>query len=171
MILVLNGPNLNRLGTRQPEIYGAGTLGELEAQCKTWGQALGLKVECQQSNFEGELLAFIHDAEKNGFTGIALNAGAFTHYSIALRDAIAGQNLPVLELHLSNVHAREEFRHTSIIAPVCVGGIFGLGRDGYRLALEYFAARFKSQSNKGMVVKPKKQKFVDPPNPKRSRMV
>jgi 3-dehydroquinate dehydratase II len=140
VILVLNGPNLNRLGTREPEVYGAQTLPELETQIFAWGQALGLEVISRQSNFEGQLLEWVQTASEEKFSGIIINPGALTHYSYALRDAIAGQPLPVLEVHLSNVHAREEFRHKSVITAVCKGCILGLGPQGYRLALEYFKA-------------------------------
>jgi 3-dehydroquinate dehydratase II len=154
MILVLNGANLNRLGTRQPEVYGAETLTELETRIKTWGAELGFTVVCQQSNFEGALLEWLQTAAELGYKAIILNPGAWTHYSYALRDAIAGQSLPVLEVHLSNVHAREEFRHSSVIAPVCVGSIIGLGAQGYRLALGFFKTKLESE----------KIEYNDPPN-------
>lgn len=137
MILVLNGPNLNLLGTREPGVYGATTLTDLEAMCENWGAELGTNVTCRQSNYEGQLLEWIHEAESHGFTGIVINPGAFTHYSYALRDAIAGQKLPVVEVHISNVDAREEFRHKSVTAAVCKGKISGLGVYGYRLAMDY----------------------------------
>ena len=154
MILVLNGANLNRLGVRQPEVYGAETLAELEARIKTWGAELGFEVVCQQSNFEGALLEWVQTAAELGYKAVILNPGAWTHYSYGLRDAIAGQSLPVLEVHLSNVHAREEFRHTSVIAPVCVGSIIGLGAQGYRLALDFFKTKLE----------PEKLELGDPPN-------
>ncbi len=154
MILVLNGANLNRLGTRQPEVYGAETLSELETQIKTWGAELGFTVVCQQSNFEGALLEWLQTATELGYKAIILNPGAWTHYSYALRDAIAGQSLPVLEVHLSNVHAREEFRHSSVIAPVCTGSIIGLGAQGYRLALEFLKTKLE----------PENPEYADPPN-------
>jgi 3-dehydroquinate dehydratase II len=160
MVLVLNGANLNRLGTRQPEVYGAQTLAELELLLKEWGQALGLEVICQQSNFEGALLEWVQTAAELGYKAVIVNPGAWTHYSYALRDAIAGQSLPVLEVHLSNVHAREEFRHTSVVAPVCVGSIIGLGAQGYRLALEYLKTRLE----------PEKLEYTDPPNQIAPRM-
>ena len=137
MFLVLNGPNLNRLGLREPGVYGAQTLEDLERQCEAWGAELGVAVTCRQSNFEGQLLEWIHEAQEQGFTGIVINPGALTHYSYALRDAISGQPLPVVEVHISNVDAREEFRHRSVTAAVCRGKISGLGFVGYRLAMEY----------------------------------
>ena len=136
MILVLNGPNLNLLGRREPGIYGASTLEDLERQCEEWGAELGVTVTCRQSNFEGQLLEWVHEAAEQGFRGIVLNPGALTHYSYALRDAIAGQDLPVVEVHISNVDAREAFRHVSVTAGVCRGKISGLGLRGYRYALE-----------------------------------
>ncbi len=134
-ILVLNGPNLNLLGTRQPEVYGSTTLQDIEDLCEAQGKALGVEIACKQSNHEGELIDAIHDA-KGDFDGIVLNAGAYTHTSIALMDAISSVSLPVIELHLSNIHAREDFRHKSFIAPVAVGIICGFGATGYRLAIE-----------------------------------
>lgn len=134
-LLVLNGPNLNLLGTRQPEIYGHTTLADIEAMCIAHGQARGFSVHCQQSNHEGALVDAIHNA-KSKVGGLVLNAGAYTHTSIALHDAIAGTELPVVELHLSNIHAREPFRHKSMIAPVAIGMICGFGASGYTLALD-----------------------------------
>lgn len=137
MLLILNGPNLNRLGLREPDVYGEQTLEDLERQCEAWAIELGEAVTCRQSNFEGQLLEWVQEAEEQGFGGIVINPGALTHYSYALRDAIAGQRLPVVEVHISNVDAREEFRHTSVTAAVCKGKISGLGFLGYRLAMEY----------------------------------
>jgi len=134
-VLVLNGPNLNLLGTRQPEIYGHTTLADVEAMCAAHADAGGYSVTCAQSNHEGALVDAIH-AAKGTHDGIVLNAGAYTHTSIALHDAIAGTELPVVELHLSNIHAREAFRHHSCIAPVAVGMICGFGAAGYTLALD-----------------------------------
>ncbi|MVN85481.1 type II 3-dehydroquinate dehydratase [Deinococcus sp. HMF7620] len=136
MLLVLNGPNLNRLGLREPGVYGSHTLEDLERQCEAWGAELGESVTCRQSNYEGQLVEWVQDAQEHGFTGIVINPGALTHYSYALRDAIAGQSVPVVEVHISNVDAREEFRHKSVTAAVCRGKISGLGFLGYRLGME-----------------------------------
>ena len=134
-ILFLNGPNLNLLGTRQPEIYGRDTLASIEASVRVRAQALGVSVEFRQTNDEGQLVTWIQEA-KGAAHAIALNAAAYTHTSIALRDAIAAVELPVIELHLSNIHARESFRHHSMIAPVCRGQISGFGALSHILALE-----------------------------------
>ena len=134
-VLVLNGPNLNLLGTRQPDIYGSTTLSDVEAMCTAHGDAKGVAVTCIQSNHEGALVDAIQGA-KGTHDGIVLNAGAYTHTSIALHDAIAGTQMPVVELHLSNIHAREPFRHHSYIAPVAIGMICGFGAPGYTLAMD-----------------------------------
>jgi len=134
-ILILNGPNLNLLGTRQPEVYGKTTLADVEALCREKAKTLGFDVAFEQSNHEGALIDLIH-AAKGKHAGIVLNAGAYTHTSIALMDAIASVELPVVEVHLSNIHAREEFRHRSYIAPVALGQICGFGAQGYLMALD-----------------------------------
>ncbi len=133
-ILVLNGPNLNLLGTREPGIYGHTTLHDIEEACVAHGRSLGVGVTCAQSNVEGVLIDHLH-AARDTMAGVVLNAGAYTHTSVALRDAITAIELPVIELHLSNTHAREAFRHVSLIAPVCIGVIQGFGARGYPLAL------------------------------------
>lgn len=134
-ILFLNGPNLNLLGQREPEIYGTTTLGDIEAKVRERGKKLGAEIEFRQSNLEGELVGWIQQA-KGKFEVVVLNAAAYTHTSIALRDAIAAAGVPTIEIHLSNIHAREEFRHKSLIAPVCSGQIVGFGADSYVLAVE-----------------------------------
>lgn len=139
MILILNGPNLNMLGKREPEIYGHTTLEELEELCETWAGEVGLAVVCRQSNFEGQLVEWIQAASEEGFTAIILNPGALTHYSIALLDAIKSQTLQLVEVHLSNIHAREEFRQHSVTASAAKGLISGFGVESYRLALEYLS--------------------------------
>lgn len=133
-ILILNGPNLNLLGTRQPEVYGKTTLADVEALCRTTAAELGLEMAFEQTNHEGTLVDLIH-AAKGTHAGIVLNAGAYTHTSVALMDAIASVELPVVEVHLSNIHARETFRHHSYIAPVAIGQICGFGAESYALAI------------------------------------
>lgn len=133
-ILVVNGPNLNLLGTREPTIYGKDTLSSISDEIRQHADKLGVEVDFFQSNCEGEIIDTLHSARENA-DGIILNAGAYTHYSIAIRDAISAIELPVIEVHLSNVHAREEFRKNSVIAPVCKGTISGFGKNSYILAL------------------------------------
>lgn len=134
-ILVIHGPNLNMLGTREPEIYGHETLDDVNSMLIEQGKEAGVEVECRQSNHEGTMVDWIQQAGKEGFGFVILNAGAYTHYSIAIRDAIAAITVPVIEVHLSNVHKREEFRHTSVIAPVVMGQILGFGVDSYFAAM------------------------------------
>ncbi|MDI3194401.1 type II 3-dehydroquinate dehydratase [Pseudarthrobacter sp. AL07] len=137
-ILVINGPNLNLLGTREPEKYGTSTLADVEQLAASTAQAHGFTVECVQSNHEGVLLDVIH-AARGTAVGIVLNAGAFTHTSMALRDAVAAVQLPAVEVHITNVHQREEFRHHSFLSPVCAAVIVGAGVFGYKLAIDYLA--------------------------------
>lgn len=139
-ILILNGPNLNLLGTRQPDVYGHETLHMVEEACKNHAQSLGLVAHCQQSNHEGVLLDAIH-AAKGVHGGIVLNAGAYTHTSIALMDAIFSTEIPTVEVHLSNIHARDAFRHKSYIAPAAIGQICGFGSQGYLMAIDALARR------------------------------
>ncbi len=146
MILVLNGPNLNLLGKREPEVYGHETLADLTAQCERWGEESGTRVVCRQSNHEGVLLDWLHGAAAEGVTGLVLNLGAFTHTSVALRDAVAGVALPAVEVHISNVYAREGFRHLSYLSAVCVGTISGLGFAGYGAAIRFLVERSTSKS-------------------------
>ncbi len=135
-ILVLHGPNLNLLGTREPEVYGRLTLAQVNREIQLYGKRRGVRVQCRQSNHEGELIDAIQTAERQGFGAIVFNPGAFTHYSLALRDAVAAIRLPVIEVHLSNVHAREEFRSRSVIAPAARGQISGFGLQSYLLGVE-----------------------------------
>ncbi len=142
-ILVLNGPNLNLLGTREPEQYGRDTLADVERLCQEAGAKHGVEIECRQSNHEGVLIDWIQEAGREvaagRMVGVVMNPGAYTHTSIALHDAIKGASVPLIELHISNVHAREEFRHRSYISPAAKGIIVGLGVKGYALAIAALA--------------------------------
>lgn len=134
-ILIINGPNLNMLGSREPGVYGKNTLEIINKKITKKAEALKVQVDFFQSNCEGEIINHIHEA-LNNYDGLIINPGAYTHYSYAIRDAISSINLPTIEVHLSNIHAREEFRHKSVTAPVCKGQICGLGENGYLYALE-----------------------------------
>lgn len=139
-ILVLNGPNLNLLGTREPGIYGSLTLQDIEDACRKAAASFSADADCRQSNLEGELVDWIQEA-RTGFAGIVINAGAYTHTSVALRDALSGVDVPAIEVHISNVYAREAFRHHSFLSPVVQGIIVGLGVDGYTSAIDILLRR------------------------------
>ena len=139
-VFVLNGPNLGRLGLREPHVYGSETYADLVELCERTGKESGLDVEVRQTDAEAEMIGWLHTAADVG-AAVVLNAGAWTHYSIAVRDACAMLTAPLVEVHISNVHKRETFRHTSFISAVATGLIVGLGIDGYRLALLHLAAR------------------------------
>lgn len=141
-ILVLHGPNLNRLGKREPEVYGTTTLEDVDTQLRERAGELGVEVDCRQSNYEGELIGWVHEAADAGWP-VIINPGGLTHTSVALRDALAevADGAGFVEVHISNVHAREPFRHHSYLSPIAVGVIAGLGTRGYVLALDYFAGR------------------------------
>jgi len=141
VIWVINGPNLHALGTRRTDVYGSKTLAELTTAWMAYGHNLGVSVRCEQSNHEGQLIDWIHEAR--GSQGVILNAGAFTHYSVAIRDAIESiVPTPVIEVHLSNVHARESFRAHSVMAPVCSGQLTGFGEAGYYLAMRVLTGQW-----------------------------
>lgn len=146
-IFVLNGPNLNLLGTREPEKYGHATLADVEALCRETAAQFGLGADCRQSNREGDLIDFIHEAGAKKAAGIIINAGGYTHTSIALHDALTGVALPAVEVHVTNVHARESFRHHSFIAKAAFASLAGFGIDGYRLAIMGLAARIGAKSS------------------------
>ncbi len=147
-LLILNGPNLNLLGQREPAIYGAATLADVDVLCRQTGERLGCSVDCLQSNHEGVLIDAIHEAGRafkaGTLLGVVLNAGAYTHTSVALHDAIKGAAVPVVEVHISNVHAREAFRHHSYISPAAAGIVVGFGIDGYVLAIEGLVRRARA---------------------------
>jgi 3-dehydroquinate dehydratase-2 len=136
VILVLHGPNLNLLGAREPTVYGRVTLPEINRAVQRHAESRGARAVCRQSNHEGELVDWIQSAAREGFRGIVFNPGAFSHYSIALRDAVASVRVPVVEVHLSNIHAREEFRHRSVVAAAAIGQISGFGPASYLLGVD-----------------------------------
>lgn len=140
-IYVLNGPNLNLLGTREPEIYGHATLADVEKLCRDTAARFGLAADCRQSNREGELVDFIHEARSQAAVGIVINAGGYSHTSIALHDALVAVQIPAVEVHVSNVYARETFRHHSFTAKATFASLCGFGIDGYRLAITGLAAK------------------------------
>ena len=140
-LLLLNGPNLNFLGIREKGVYGTEDYGYLVRMMKEKAEREGHELDIYQSNFEGGLIDKIQEAYYNGTEGIIINPGAFTHYSYALRDALSSVDIPKVEVHISNVHKREEFRHTSVTAPVCDGQVLGLGLTGYALAMDYLTGR------------------------------
>lgn len=146
LVHVINGPNLNLLGTREPAIYGRETLADIEARLAASAREAGVSILCRQSNHEGDLVDWIQEAGRIG-AGVILNAGAYTHTSLALRDAIAGSGAQVVEVHLSNVHAREHFRHRSLVAPVARGVILGFGSQSYDLALQGLLASAGQQKS------------------------
>jgi 3-dehydroquinate dehydratase-2 len=146
-IYVLNGPNLNLLGTREPETYGHATLDDVEKLCAKTSAQFGLNADCRQSNREGELIDFIHEARTAQAVGIVINAGGYSHTSIALHDALVAVKIPTVEVHVSNVHARETFRHHSFIARAAFATLSGFGIDGYRLAIYGLAARIGVKAN------------------------
>lgn len=143
-ITILNGPNLNLLGTRQPEVYGSTTLADVEAMCVAKAEALDVSIAFHQSNHEGTLVDQVHEARTQS-AGLIINAGAYTHTSIALMDAVASVSLPCIEVHLSNIHARESFRHTSYLSPVALGLICGFGAKGYELALDGLVSHLRKE--------------------------
>ena len=144
-VYVLNGPNLNLLGTREPQTYGRATLADLERLCSEAAKRHALALEFRQSNHEGELIDWIHEAQAKQAAGIVLNAGGYTHTSVALRDAVAAVSVPVIEVHISNIFAREDFRHLSYIAPVASGTLCGFGIAGYGLAISGLAAMLEAK--------------------------
>ena len=145
-IYVLNGPNLNLLGTREPETYGHANLAVVEKLCMETATQFGLKADCRQSNREGELVDFIHEAHAKKAAGIIINAGGYSHTSIALHDALVAVRIPTVEVHISNIHARENFRHHSFTAMAAFASLCGFGIDGYRLAISGLAARIGAKA-------------------------
>ena len=145
-IYVLNGPNLNLLGTREPETYGHASLADVEKLCKATATQFGLVADCRQSNREGELIDFVHEAHANKAAGIVINAGGYSHTSIALHDALVGVKIPTVEVHVTNIHARESFRHQSYTAKAAFASLCGFGIDGYRLAINGLAAKIGAKA-------------------------
>lgn len=145
-VLLINGPNLNLLGTRKPEVYGRTTLADVEASVREQAQTLGLSIDCFQDNSEGGIVDRIHRAKTDGVRYVIINPGAYTHTSIAIRDAFEGVEIPFVEVHISNVHAREEFRHHSHLSAIAAATLIGCGVKGYNLALELVADRLGAQS-------------------------
>lgn len=145
-IMVINGPNLNMLGVREPEVYGNKSYADLENYIEEYAESVGAEVVVMQSNSEGDIIDYIHYALGTQ-DAIVINPGAYTHYSYAIADALSSVNLPTVEVHLSNIHKREEFRHKSVTAPSCIGQICGLGFDGYKLAIDYLLANVKGEEN------------------------
>lgn len=143
-VLILNGPNLNMLGSRQPDVYGRETLADVEESCSRHGRSLSLEVDCRQSNSEGQLVDWIQEARK-GHSGVIINPGAYSHTSIAIMDALLAAELPVIEVHLSNIHRREAFRHQSYVSKVADAVLCGLGSQGYLFALDAMARRLNTQ--------------------------
>jgi 3-dehydroquinate dehydratase-2 len=146
-IYVLNGPNLNMLGIREPEKYGHASLADVERLCVDTAAQLGLTADCRQSNREGELIDFIHEAHARKAAGIIINAGGYSHTSIALHDALVAVKIPTVEVHISNIHARESFRHHSYTAMAAIASLCGFGIDGYRLAINGLAAKLGVRAN------------------------
>lgn len=147
-VLVLSGPNLDRLGRREPEVYGRQTLAQIHERLAELARERGVAVDCRQSNHEGTIIDWIGSAADDGFAGLLINPGAYTHTSYAIYDALRGAGLPAVEVHLSNPDAREEFRRTSLVAPACVGRVAGFGGASYLLALEGLLGRLKHQGAK-----------------------
>ncbi|MCH5187551.1 MAG: type II 3-dehydroquinate dehydratase [Oscillospiraceae bacterium] len=145
-ILLINGPNMNMLGIRQPEIYGRDTLETIETLTKKRAEELGYECECFQSNYEGAIVEEIHRAY-NRVAGIVMNPAAFTHYSVAVADAVSAVGLPVVEVHMSDIHSRESFRHNSVILPYCIGQVAGHGRDSYTMGVEKLVDHLEGRDN------------------------
>jgi 3-dehydroquinate dehydratase-2 len=149
LVYVLNGPNLNLLGKREPEVYGSATLADVEKLCRDTAKKHGMTVEFRQSNKEGDLVDFIQEAAKKKAAGIVINPAGYTHSSVALRDALAATAIPFIEVHLSNIYAREPFRHHSYFSDLAVGVVSGLGAHGYELALEYALRHLQNRTPHG----------------------